>query len=361
LEKIQEQKNQQLEKIHTRNILLMSSQEEAQRKFAVSENLFLDLQKYFQLILNSKEIYQVHGIFKIKAFHHQLGKLSALLRVKELNVFNLQGKYNQDLVKLVKMEIEIQKLQSELKLSNLNFQSSKKENDVLQRVIVDKDNLNQFLRREIERFRSLLQMQEPLKQRLQIEQINQLQNQKVIQQLQSEISKTLQYVNSAQTPQSSSYFLATLDHQKQALAKLEKVRREFQEIESKTRFSTLKAVHHIVQLTDHDVLHPSMQNVFKPSQSPRINAQKFLNKQKKTSKQIQEVPQEIIREEKSEQFDISCVESLQLIGSYSEQKRHQELQKSEKKIIVLPVLGSPRRRKSVPPGHQSIQVKSARK
>jgi hypothetical protein len=42
-------------------------------------------------------------------------------------------------------------------------------------------------------------MEESLKQRLQIEQINQLQNQKEIQQMQSDISKTLQYVNYAQT------------------------------------------------------------------------------------------------------------------------------------------------------------------
>ena len=184
----------------------------------------------------------------IKIYKDKIIEWQTKMQEKHTETSSLKQQKANDQKTILLMRREIQRLNSELKMSSLRYNNSKQEMQNLTRAIAAREETIKLLKREIERLRNLLSKQEPLKQNLRV--IDQMKRE-----TDAKISKARQDLQKVQqnatrlstTPATTRYFEQLLERHQRTLARLEKQRQDMKNAEMHSRMLCLDAVSHLVK------------------------------------------------------------------------------------------------------------------
>ncbi|OHS98039.1 hypothetical protein TRFO_35649 [Tritrichomonas foetus] len=335
-----------------------------------------------------------------KAYQQRIEQYMGLLTKHGNDLIDLRARHATDQKSLILMKRENRKTQNDLKMQNLRYECSKQENSLLQKSLAARDETIRALKREIERLRSLLAMQGPLKQKIIAFEKEKNDAEKAVIQTQEVVEQTKakrdKFAN--KNPVVTNYFDGLLRRQQETLARLERKRKEMRELDEKNKLATLRAVSQVVHMAELQIpeevilkMMPRPQPVAKLQRHHEIEERKKISKIEEANlmKEVEEInnaenekleteiflstrsaqPSHNLNDKAAAALSMkkakapSYADTLQMIGSLVDQKSPRTLQEMLRNArhsrIVIPVQQNPpHRRKDVP---NLLSIKPMRK
>lgn len=275
----------------------------------------------------------------VRAFQQRIDQYQSQIQQKSSDLVQLKSRRAQDQREMVMLKREYQRREHDLRIQILRQESIRLENESLHKAIANRDETIRLLKREINRLRELLKLQDPLKQ-----QIRHFEKMKIDTEFElvSEKNQAQKIKNQAEQfasgTSAATYFDNLLRRHQDTIAKLEKKRREVMEVEEKGRIETMKAVSHIVKESEISIPEEIVFNMMpKPSLPKKVVLQKALNEIRNEKPVITEND---IEQPKNLPQNMSYAETLKMIGELSgsvEPKKMQNLLRDARhNRIILP-------------------------
>lgn len=287
----------------------------------------------------------------IKAYQLKMEQYMNELTKNGNENLSLRARHATDAKNIIMIQRELQRLKNELRMQKLRYESVKQEIGVLTKSVAARDETIKKLKREIERLRGLLAMQQPLKQKLQ--QIQKQQNDTELEYVKKkqELEKVQrQSKHITNNPAVSTYFDGLLRRHQENLAKLEKRRREMQEEDEKNRLATLRAVSHVVNLADLQIPEEMVLKMMpRPDPVQRLYLKKPYQYEEepviisnRSTRKVEEFPsRKNTAKNRDQNRTQSYADTLQLIGSLQGQKSprtlREMLRNARHNKIAIPV------------------------
>lgn len=312
---------------------------------------------------------QVNGAMKgqdipriIKLYQQQSALYQQQLQYQTGENMKLKARRAEDARNLVMMRRDIARAKNETRMMTLKYECVREELIVMQKSIAARDETIRALKREIDRLRNLLKMNRPLKAQLQKFEKEKNDNQETYQKMKEKIEETKKRKEMfGKNPEVSSYFDGMLRRHYDTLAKLERERRSYAEIEERNKVATLQAVSQIVRESEMSIPESVILQLMPRPAPARIKKPPIIEDDE-DSKFIDHFVQPGFSPPKYR--TASYADTLQMIGSLVGKKSPEALQKMlrnarHSKIIYPENDGkrqSPKRQQKAPQKQQKQQL-----
>ena len=283
------------ENAQLQNMLIKSQQKERELENSLFQLKNLGPSKFeenFESEVPPVENFAINSNAKvIKIYQQKIDDYMNLLAKNGNDLVDLRARHATDQKSIIMIQNEMRRNQNEFKINQLRYDCAKKENSLLAKTIANRDETIRMLKREIERLRSLLKVQGPLKQKIQLFEKEKNTTEIDYINTQNELQKTkLQRDKYApKNPKVSSYFDGILQRQQETLARLDKRRKELREIEEKNKIETLRAVSQVVNLAELQIPEEVILNLMpKPKPARHLQQQSKLIEMQREKNLIEE-------------------------------------------------------------------------
>jgi hypothetical protein len=182
----------------------------------------------------------------VKLYQQKADLLFQQLQQRAGDLLALKGRRAEDAKAMIRLQRELDRAQNDLRLQAVRFDAAKAEVDQSAKAIADRDQTIRLLRREIERLRALLAVQVPVTEGRRVIATQQNDNQESIVKVKSAIQRTQRGLTEFKAiPAASAYLQSMMQRQQESLARLERKRRQFKEMEEANQIASLQALQHI--------------------------------------------------------------------------------------------------------------------
>lgn len=279
----------QLSMMHTDKSNLENELTQAQLKIHQLENLVHNYES--QQLLSENVDIETTTTKVIKAYQHRIDDYMTTLTKHANSLITLRARHADDQKHLLMIQRENKKGQNQLKLIQIRYDCSKKENSLLMKTIANRDETIRMLKREIERLRSLLKVQGPLKQKIALFEKEKNNAEIAVIKTEKEVQKTKEQKQkfSKVNPNVANYYEGILQRQQATLARLETKRQQIREIEEKNKLAILRSVSHVVQMSELNIPEEVIFRLMpKPQPSQKVQQKMQLQEMHKMKSQIEE-------------------------------------------------------------------------
>lgn len=294
LEKINEKTSAELEEEYKKVDFLQDQNAELQNQVTQLEASIEDMKRRHLDEMTSKIL---HNPIDVNVAQSELPRLVKLyqqraslyqdqLDKKSHDIMKINSRRAQDQRSLILLQRDSDHLTSKLKVLQLRYEASKSELLLSQKSIAYRDDTIRALKREIMRLRNLLKNNAaPLKDKLQLMDIEKNENYEELKKTQEEIERAQRIKEQYKDTNKpiSNYFDNMLKRHRETLAKLEQRRGEIQENEKRNEYENLRALSQIVHESELNIPEEVVLQLMPHPQPVRTKAliMMKMNKQKK--------------------------------------------------------------------------------
>jgi hypothetical protein len=193
----------------------------------------------------------------VKLYQQKSDLLLQQLQQRAGDLLTLKGRRAEDAKAMIRLQRELDRARNDLRLQNVRFDAVKAEVDLNVRTIAERDQTIRLLRREIERLRGLLAVQVPVTEGRRVIVRQQNDNQESIVKVKSAIQRAQRGLTEFKAiPAASAYLESMMQRQQEALARLERKRKLFKEMEQASQIASLEALQHICRVEELKIPEP---------------------------------------------------------------------------------------------------------